>query len=73
MGDDNSAIPLSELCTRDGCGCEFGAGEAVIREGESGDTMYLVERGSAEVQIAGVGRVVEPETLEKWIKVSNEV
>ena len=36
---------------------EFGAGEAVIREGESGDTMYLVERGSAEVQIAGVGRV----------------
>jgi len=36
---------------------EFGAGEAIVRQGDAGETMYIIELGSAAVQIEGVGRV----------------
>ena len=30
---------------------EFGAGEAIVRQGDPGDTLYMIELGSAAVQV----------------------
>ena len=36
---------------------EYGAGHPIIKQGEVGESMYIIESGTAAVQIEGIGRV----------------
>jgi hypothetical protein len=36
---------------------EYTAGRAIITEGEEGDTMYLIEEGTVQVEVRGLGKV----------------